>query len=129
MIPSQLTKVVQSTTDQLGNTSDSTLERYTYDDAGRLVQKTKSWYGDYYAWVYDYVYESKPLAQRVETYLYRGEENYHITKVFTSDDQGRSLSAEVTSTNESDTYASRQLNYVYEDLYFFDSTGLVTEEN
>lgn len=111
------------------NSYDHYIYTYSYDDAGRLLQKTKSWYDEYYAWVYDYVYESKPLAQRIETYMYRGEASYDITNVFTSDAQGRPLSADVTTTDTSATYVARVLEYVYEDLYFFDATGIEVAED
>jgi len=37
------------------------------------------------------------------------------------------LSAVIT-TNDDVNYRSREVQYTYEDLYFFDNTGLVFEE-
>ena len=102
---------------------------YTYDDAGHLIQKTKTWYNGYYTQVFDYTYDGDVLVQRVESYQYRGREEYSTTLTYTPDAQGRPLSAVVSTTDSNATYSAREIVYQYEDLYFFDDSGLTVEEN
>lgn len=102
---------------------------YTYDEAGHMVQKVKSWSEGRYKSVFDYTYEGDAVVQRVESYQYRDKEEYSTTLVYTNDDQGRPVSAMVTTTQSGTTYSAREIIYQYNDLYFFDSTGIEIEEN
>ena len=102
---------------------------YTYDEAGHMTQKIKTRYKGYYQYVYDYTYEGDVVTQVVESYLYRDKLDYTVTYVYTNDAQGRPISATVTTTQSSATYAAREIVYQYNDLYFIDSTGIELEEN
>lgn len=102
---------------------------YTYDDAGHLTEKVRAWSEGRYKEVYTFTYEGDALVQSVMSYQYRDKEEYAVTRVFTNDAQGRPVSAVETSTRSGDTYAARELEYQYQDLYFFDDTGIVLEEN
>ena len=56
-------------------------------------------------------------------------EVYNWTYTFTNDELGRPLSAVITTDDPDVTYKAQEVVYTYEDLYFFDDTGLVLEED
>lgn len=105
---------------------------YTYDAEGRLVKQV-CWYGwnepDYknYRYTTQYTYDAQGhLTEKVtvEEY-YRSWENKFeveetVTISYTNDDQGRPVSASITVDGEDNRYASQDVTYFYEDLYFFD---------
>jgi hypothetical protein len=108
---------------------DQYVYTYTYDNEGRVIEKIKSWNEGRYKSVYTYTYEGLAVIQQVESYQYRDKEEYSTTTVFTNDSHGCHLSAIVTTTQSSATYAAREMVYQYEDLYFFNDTGIEVPED
>ena len=102
---------------------DERIYEYTYDDAGRLITKVRTTGEGRYVITTDYLYEGDVLAEVHQTRTDWGS-GYHWNYTLTSDEQGRPLSAAV-ETNDPD-YAGKtvEILFVYEDLYFFDDTGL-----
>lgn len=101
---------------------------YTYDENGVLVQKVKTENEGYYTYTTDYTYENGALKEQLVTYAYRYGDGYTTKYVYTNDDQGRPLSAVITTTDPNSTYAAMRAEYTYEDIYFFDATGLTEAE-
>ena len=102
---------------------------YTYDDAGRLNSKIKTsgYHGNVILTSY-YTYDGDALREVKEYHQQWGNE-YSTTYTYTNDEKGRPLSAEITTTDPNNSYKSQEIKYVYEDLYFFDDTGLLPDEN
>jgi len=100
---------------------------YTYDDQGNVSTVVKTWSDGYYSDTTTYAYANGAVVSKNVTRAYRGTDDYTTTYQYTNDAQGRHLSAVVT-TNDDVSYRSREVQYTYEDLYFFDNTGLVFEE-
>jgi len=101
---------------------------YTYDDAGKLASKVKTYgYNGNYSVITTYAYNGDVLVEKQEQWSEYGDE-WTVTYTFTNDEQGRPLSAAITTTDPDVTYKSQEVQYTYEDLYFFDDTGLVLEE-
>lgn len=102
---------------------------YTYDDAGKLASKVKTYgYNGNYSVITTYAYNGDVLVEKQEQWSEYGDE-WTVTYTFTNDEQGRPLSAVITSTDPDVTYKAQEVVYTYEDLYFFDNTGLVLEED
>ena len=101
---------------------------YTYDEQGNVIAVVETWGSGYYNYDITYTYANGAVVSKTVTYFTRGTERYSTTYEYTNDVQGRHLSAVVTTTDEDATYKSREVVYTYEDLYFFDNTGLVFEE-
>lgn len=99
---------------------------YTYDAAGQLVQKTRSW-TDW--WVYEevttYTYANGVLKEAVTAYSqtdsWSGTTTITSTFTYTCDEQGNPLTVSYTTDDPSYNYASQVRTYTYEDLYFYTS--------
>lgn len=98
---------------------------YVYDDAGQLIQKVWTKENNNMTITEDYTYVNGLLTEINATYKYRYSDPYTVHTVFTNDAQGRPISAVITSTNPNYTYKSTTLEYVYQDIYFLDTAGLV----
>ena len=103
---------------------DERIYEYTYDDTGRLIAKERVTGEGRYVVAWDYIYDGDRLAEVHQTATDCGS-GYHWNYVFTNDEQGRPLTATV-ETNAPD-YADKavEIRFVYEDIYFFDTAGLV----
>ena len=102
---------------------------YTYDDAGRVVTKVKTCgYQGTVIITSNYTYTGDELTQ-IKQYHQEWNNNYSTTYTYTSDEQGRPLSAVITTTDPNNAYQFQEIKYVYKELYFFDSTGLTMEGN
>ena len=111
-----------------GASYDMTFD-YTYDDAGKLVSKVKTYgYNGRYSVTTTYTYNGDAVVERQENWVEYNDE-WTVTYTFTNDEQGRPLSAVITTTDPDVTYKAQEVVYTYEDLYFFDNTGLVLEED
>lgn len=102
---------------------------YTYDDTGKLTSKVKTtgYNGSQIVTTY-YTYDGDAVVEKKEYWAeYSG--TWSVTYTYTNDEQGRPLSAEVTSYSSDNNYKAQEVKFIYEDLYFFDSTGLVFENN
>ena len=88
---------------------------HTYND-GRYVMTT------------DYTYENGLLVREDISYWYRYGETYTNTYTYSYDSDGHITGVEVTTTNPDNTAKAMRREYVYEDLYFFDDTGLTEAE-
>jgi len=109
---------------------DSRQITYTYDDTGKLIQKVTLRQDGYYTYTQDYTYEGSALTAIHESYSRtKGKEYYTTDYTITNDSQGRPLSIVITTTNPNNSYKSVTQNYHYEDLYFFDTTGLLEKTN
>lgn len=64
----------------------------------------------------------------VENYVPKYGMSYTTTYTYTCDDQGRPVHAVIDTTNPNNTYKAQEMLYTYQDLYFFDNTGLMEEE-
>lgn len=102
---------------------------YTYDDNGVLVKKVKDWHNGYYSLTSEYTYQNGVVSEIAQTYTQRYSSGYTNHYAYTYDAQGRPVSAAYTTTNSNYTYVSTEIVYLYEDLYFFDTTDLAAEEN
>lgn len=101
---------------------------YTYDDAGKLITKVKTFgYGGRFTQTSNYIYNGDELVEIQKEWDYY--DSYTENYTFTNDEQGRPLTALITTTDPDVTYKSQELQYTYQDLYFFDDTGLVFEED
>lgn len=101
---------------------------YSYTDGGLLAQKVHTWNDSYYTLTSDYTYENGVLVRVDATRSYRYGDPYTTTYVYTNDDQGRPVTVDITTTDPNNTYKAMRCEYTYEDLYFFDSTGLTAED-
>ena len=110
-----------------GASYDMTFD-YIYDDAGKLITKVKTfgYRGDYSA-TSNYIYDGDAVVEIQQNWDDYG--TYTTTYTFTNDEQGRPLSAVITTDDPDVTYKAQEVVYTYEDLYFFDDTGLVLEED
>lgn len=113
-----------------GNNSAWNIYKYTYqyDEAGRLVEKL--YVRDSTIQTTTYIYDENGfLIQQtmVETYnySYNGTTEYHYSETitYTNDAQGRHMTASVTTDKSGDSYKSRTVTFVYEDLYFYFPEG------
>lgn len=95
---------------------------YAYDNEGRLITKTIS-QGNSFAATSTYTYEDHGL-QKIVQVCWRNGSSYTNTHTFTNDEQGRPLSAEVITSDPDMDYAALEIQYIYEDLFFLDTTGL-----
>ena len=102
---------------------------FTYDEAGVLVKKVKDWHNGYYSLTSEFTYENGVVKEINQTYAQRYSSGYTNRYAYTNDAQGRPVSAVYTTTNANYTYVSTEIVYIYEDLYFFDTTDLAVEEN
>lgn len=98
---------------------------YEYDDEGRLITKRVN-QGNSFAATGAYTYEGNVLAKIVQT-CWRDSLPYTNTYTYTSDEQGRLLSADIATNDPHMDYAALEIKYIYEDLYFFDTAGLTPE--
>ena len=107
---------------------DPRIYEYTYDDTGKLATKVLSCWEGRDVTTSNYIYEGDAVVeiQQVRNYW---SEAYNWTYTFTNDEQGRPLSAVITTDDPDVTYKAQEVVYTYEDLYFFDDTGLVLEED
>lgn len=101
---------------------------YVYDDAGQLMRKVWTSQNNNMTVTEDYTYTDGLLTEINATWKYRYSDPYTVRTVFTNDAQGRPVSAAVTSTDPNYTYKSTTLEYVYQDIYFLDTAGLVESE-
>lgn len=104
---------------------DDYVYTYTYNEAGQLIQKVCLEDDGYYTTTEDYTYENGLLTEINLTFKSRYNDPYTTRTVFSFDDQCRPISAVVTTTNPNYTYKSTSLEYIYQDIYFLDTTGLV----
>ena len=110
-----------------GASYDMTFD-YIYDDAGKLITKVKTFgYRGDYSVTSNYIYDGDAVVEIQQNWDYYG--TYTTTYTFTNDEQGRPLSAVITTDDPDVTYKAQEVVYTYEDLYFFDDTGLVLEED
>ena len=107
---------------------ETTKYEYEYDDAGRVITKVKTAHDGYMIETYDYTYEGDLLKQIRMTHREWGN-NYTLVYLFSCDEYGRPAFAEITTNTSDESYQSQKLVFTYRDLYFFDTTGLVPEEN
>lgn len=105
---------------------DSRIYEYTYDDGGKLVTKVLTLWEGRYVTTSNYIYDGDVLVEIRQTRCDWGDE-YNWTYTYINDDQGRPLSAVITTDDPAVTYKAQEYQYIYEDLYFFDNTGLVFE--
>lgn len=98
---------------------------YEYDDEGRLITKTVD-QGSSFASTGTYTYEDGELTKIVQV-CWKNGMSYTNTYYFTNDEQGRPLSAEVATNDPDMDYSDLEIKYIYEDLYFFDTAGLIQE--
>ena len=98
---------------------------YEYDDEGRLITKTVD-QGSSFASTGTYTYEDGELAKIVQV-CWKNGMSYTNTYYFKNDEQGRPLSAEVATNDPDMDYSDLEIKYIYEDLYFFDTAGLIPE--
>lgn len=101
---------------------------YTYNDAGQLAQKVHSYNDGRYVLTTDYTYENGLLVREEISYWFRYGEAYTSTYAYSYDSDGHITGVEVTTTNPDNTAKAMRREYVYEDLYFFDDTGLTEAE-
>ena len=100
---------------------------YTYDDGGKLITKVKTFgYRGQFSVTSNYIYDGDTVVEIQKEWDYY--DYYTETYTFTNDEQGRPLSAVITTTDPEVTYKTQEVKYIYKDLYFFDDTGLVLEE-
>lgn len=100
---------------------------YTYDDGGKLITKVKTFgYRGQFSVTSNYIYDGDVVVEIQKEWDYY--DYYTETYTFTNDEQGRPLSAVITTTDPNVTYKTQEVKYIYKDLYFFDDTGLVLEE-
>lgn len=102
----------------------SRMYEYTYDDAGKLITKVLTLWEGRKVTTSHYTYSGDALAEIQQTRYDWGDE-YHWTYTFANDDRGRPLSAVITTDDPDVMYKAQEYKYIYKDLYFFDSTGLV----
>lgn len=102
---------------------------YTYDEAGRMISKVKTtgYNGSQIVTTY-YTYDGDAVVEKKEYWAEYGDA-WSVTYTYTNDEKGRPQSAEITSYSSGNDYKYQEVKYVYKDLYFFDSTGLVSENN
>ena len=100
---------------------------YSYDDDGRLETKVIK-QGNSFVATGTYTYINGELAKIVQGCWKYGSP-YTNTYYFINDEQGRPLSVEFITGDPDLDYGAYEIKYIYEDLYFFDTTGLVIEEN
>lgn len=102
---------------------------YTYDDAGRLITKVKTtgYHGNVII-TRDYTYNGDVLAE-IKEYHQEWNNYYSTTYTYKCDEQGRPLSAVINTNDPNNACTFQEIRYIYKDLYFFDSTGLVLGSN
>ena len=96
---------------------------YEYDDEGRLLTRTVN-RGNNFAATTTYTYEDVALVEMAQVFWREGLP-YSKTCSFTNDEQGRPVSAEVYTNDPEMAYADIEIRYIYKDLYFFDTAGLL----
>lgn len=106
---------------------------YTYDASGKLTQMV--WvddYGDEYdynTYTTDYAYDSNGnLISETRVRVYWSRWDGEVTRetrviTYTNDDQGRPVTAEITTDDSSSSYAKQEIAYTYEDVYFYNAEG------
>ena len=97
---------------------------YTYDNQGQCTKKTGKWAVYGYTETTTYTYSDTGALQEekvVKTIVYPEMTRTTTTcYTYTCDPEGRPLHAAVTTDDPAVTYAEQQLQYIYEDVYFYD---------
>ena len=96
---------------------------YEYDGEGRLVTKTVD-RGNSFAATTTYTYEDGTMVESSQVF-WRGGWPYSNNWSFTYDEQGRPMTARVATDDPDMDYADIEVRYIYKDLYFFDTAGLL----
>lgn len=103
---------------------DETYYGYTYNSAGQCIKKTVKWAVYGYTEVSTYIYSESGILEQetvVKTISYPDMTRKTTTTYrYTCDESGAIISAAVTTDDPAVTYVEQQIQYIYEDLYFYD---------